>query len=187
MFADYEPGKRVGPLPEGFATRPMARDDVPALAAIRVERGDAKPEEAAKAFEWLLGRVASGDATMIVATVRDAVAGYGSVDRLAREGIPEGWYLGGVVVSPPWRRRGIGARLTRERLDWVAARAERAYYFVNAQNRASIDLHAPFGFRPIVHGVVVPGVTFRGGVGILFAADLPRGSRQDERSTSATR
>ena len=82
-------------------------------------------------------------------------------------------YLGGVVVTPTHRRQGIAARLTRARLDWIAARAERAYYFTNERNRASVDLHARFGFQELVRGLQVPGLTFVGGVGLLFGVDLP--------------
>jgi ribosomal protein S18 acetylase RimI-like enzyme len=93
-------------------------------------------------------------------------------ERLVRIGLPEGWYLGGVVVDPLQRRRGIGARLTRERLAWIAARAGQAYYFVNERNRASIDLHARLGFRELARDIRVTGLTFTGGVGLLFGLDL---------------
>jgi RimJ/RimL family protein N-acetyltransferase len=172
LFADYEPERGRGEPPDALTTRPATSADVPALAALRVERGDATESEATEFFTWLIAKAAGGGALLQVAAVDGAVAGYGAVDRLAWPGIPEGWYLGGLVVSPGRRRRGIGARLTRERVAWVAERASRAYYFVNERNRASIDLHAAFGFREVARDVRVPRVTFTGGVGLLFAVDL---------------
>ena len=84
---------------------------------------------------------------------------------------PEGWYLTGVVVDPEHRRRGVGAALTRARLQWIGRRAGAAYYFASAKNRATHDLHAPFGFEEVTRNFSVPGVTFTGG-GILFRVAL---------------
>jgi aminoglycoside 6'-N-acetyltransferase I len=71
---------------------------------------------------------------------------------------PAGHYLGGVVVAPGYRRRGIGSALTRARVEWIGARAASAYYFANEHNTASVRMHESLGFRPIgrfrsVHGV----------------------------------
>ncbi len=44
--------------------------------------------------------------------------------------------------------------------------------FANARNRASIALHAAFGFEEVTRDFEVPGVTFEGGVGVLFRAVL---------------
>jgi ribosomal protein S18 acetylase RimI-like enzyme len=176
LFADYEPERRGTPLPVGLATRPATASDVPALAALRAARDGIPEASAAANFERLLARAESGDAVVRGAWVAEALAGYGTVERLAWEGLPAGWYLGGVVVAPALRRRGIGARLTQERMEWVAERGREAFYFVNARNRASIDLHAPFGFREVARDIRVPGLTFTGGIGLLFRAELPRGS-----------
>jgi GNAT superfamily N-acetyltransferase len=43
-----------------------------------------------------------------------------------------GHYLGGVSVDPQWRRRGVAARLTAERMDWIGRRTNTAWYVVNA-------------------------------------------------------
>jgi hypothetical protein len=66
----------------------------------------------------------------------------------------------------------MGTRLTKERLEWIAARAAHAFYFVNERNRASIDLHAKHGFHEVARDVHVDGVAFTGGVGLLFRVDL---------------
>jgi GNAT superfamily N-acetyltransferase len=124
-------------------------------------------------FARLLAQAEGANALVLVAVIEGALAAYGVTERLSRARLPEGWYLGGVVVAPARRRRGIGARLTKERLDWIADRAREAYYFVNGRNRASIDLHARFGFREIVRDLRVPGITFSDGIGLLFRADLP--------------
>ena len=107
-----------------------------------------------------------------VALMDDRIVGWGkthlweSADGVA----PTGHYLGGVTVGPSSRRLGIGAALTDARLHWIWARAEAAYYFTNAQNLASIELHRSRGFAEIARASEVHGTVFDGGVGILFRA-----------------
>ena len=172
LFADYQPDVHGAPEPPGLVTRPARPDDREALVALRVERGDATPAEATTWFDRLLERVAGGTSHLLVAVLEGRVLAYGAVDRLDRFGLPTGWYLGGVMVSPGVRRRGIGRRLTRERLLWVADRSSEVWYFVNATNRASMDLHAPLGFALVDDDLRVPGLTFVGGRGHLFRAHL---------------
>jgi ribosomal protein S18 acetylase RimI-like enzyme len=172
-FADYDPLRRGSPPPDGLVSRAATPSDLPELAAIRAERDAVRVEDAAAAFERRLREAARSETAVRVALVGGRIAGYGVVGRLALPGLPEGWYLGGLVVAPAHRRRGIGARLTRERLEWIGERAREAYYFANERNRASIDLHAAFGFREIARDIRVPGVTFTDGRGLLFVADLP--------------
>ena len=85
---------------------------------------------------------------------------------------PAGYYLTGVLVAPAHRRRGIGEELTRARMSWAAGRAEEMWYFTNAGNRASLRLHEALGFAEVTRDFVFPGVTFKGGVGVLCRASL---------------
>jgi ribosomal protein S18 acetylase RimI-like enzyme len=107
---------------------------------------------------------------LYVAQAGGVVVGYGRL-RLhqAPRFDPSGYYLGGVVVDPVWRRRGIGTSLTRCRIEaaWAAG-AEIVYYFANARNEASIGMHRAFGFVELRRPFEFPGVTFEGGVGVLF-------------------
>lgn len=119
----------------------------------------------------------------MVASLAERVIGYGKVDRFvpAAEApahtAPAGWYLSGVVVMPEWRRRGIGRALTGSRLDWIAERDTRAYYFANQRNRVSIDLHRSLGFVELTRDFHHPHARFAGGVGVLFVCELrPRTS-----------
>lgn len=86
-------------------------------------------------------------------------------------GVP-GWYLAGVVVAPAARRRGLGAQLTEARLALIGKRSSTAWYFANAGKRASIAMHAGFGFTEHARGPRICGVEFGGGTGILFRLDL---------------
>lgn len=88
---------------------------------------------------------------------------------------PAGHYLGGVIVGPAWRRRGVGAELTRARLEWIWQRAERAFYFANEHNTASIELHRTMGFEPIATAPTFHGVSADNGQSqlILFEARRP--------------
>ena len=46
-----------------------------------------------------------------------------------------------------WRRRGIGAALTRARLGWVFAPADEVFYVTGADNLASLRFHSVLGFH----------------------------------------
>jgi ribosomal protein S18 acetylase RimI-like enzyme len=107
------------------------------------------------------------------------VAGFGRIRFLrpaledaAPHPAPDGWYLAGLIVAPERRRQGIGAALTRERLAWIAERADEAFYFASASNRASIALHRRFGFVEVTRTFSVPGVRFERGDGVLFRLSL---------------
>lgn len=85
---------------------------------------------------------------------------------------PAGYYLVGLAVGSECRRQGVGTALTVARLDWVGQLASQAWYFANAGNVASMRLHERLGFREVTRAFSFPGVSFAGGVGILFRADL---------------
>jgi ribosomal protein S18 acetylase RimI-like enzyme len=154
-----------------------------ALAAAR--EGD----DAARWVEVFRRRAEADPVTTFVARVAGEVAGYGSLGWLDSGSedssisapadpsggpvvAPTGWYLTGLVVDPSWRRRGVGVALTAHRLDWLRGRAEVVYYFANARNRATIDLHRRLGFEEVTRDFAIPGVAFAGGVGVLYWAQL---------------
>ena len=83
---------------------------------------------------------------------------------------PAGWYLVGVVVDETWRRRGVARLLTAERLAWIAARSDRSWFFCDADNEASLALHAEFGFEEVTRDFWFPGSNFDRAGGILLRA-----------------
>ncbi|NYJ18156.1 GNAT family N-acetyltransferase [Nesterenkonia sandarakina] len=87
-------------------------------------------------------------------------------------GSPAGHYLGGVMVTPTHRRRGVAAALTQTRLNWIWSLSDHAYYFTNEHNTASIQLHATFGFSSLGRFPAIHGATADNGASrlILFAA-----------------
>jgi ribosomal protein S18 acetylase RimI-like enzyme len=174
-WARYEPGRGGTVDPLTLDIRPAITADCAEIATISVERDR--------------GEIADGDSRcerdildqnrlLLVAATADGLAAFGRAgyweppagapDDVA----PAGWYLLGVIVRDDWRRRGIGLELTRRRLDWIRDRADAAFYFANARNRPSIDLHESLGFVEVTREFTFPGATFDGGVGILFHADL---------------
>ena len=186
LFAEQAPKpERARPIPD-LVVREALERDLEALGRIAAEREGGDPESHRTAFVTLLrDSVPAGDGRLLVAVMGDDVMGFGKVARfrhslnaeagLASDIAPEGWYLAGVVVSAEWRRRGVGDRLTASRLEWIARRATRAYYFVNARNTVSIDLHRRFGFIEVTRQFSFPGASFEGGKGILFEAELAPG------------
>jgi ribosomal protein S18 acetylase RimI-like enzyme len=163
----FEEPREGGPrLPRlAVAVRPVREEDLDALAALRAQR-EGEPHVTSRAA---LQRKLARPALFLVAEHAGERVAYASAATLdGGHRAPRGWYLTGVVVAPACRRRGVATALTRARLDWLAERTDRAYYFANTRNRVSIALHEGFGFREKTRAFTIPGVTFQGGEGILF-------------------
>jgi aminoglycoside 6'-N-acetyltransferase I len=124
--------------------------------------------------DWLRRDVEEPERRLVVAeTGRDVIA-YGRARLFEPEpdapadSAPRGYYLTGVFVLPDERRAGIGAALTRERICWIGERADDAWFFTDARNRASIELHRRSGFEEVTRRFSFPNAAFDGGDGILF-------------------
>ncbi len=174
-WAAYDPTERPGVLPVDLRIRAAEVDDCDAVAAIEASRDGSDP---VPTRDRCTAEVTDPRRMLLVAVVEGTVVGLARAGRMrspadARsDGGPDGWYLLGLIVADGWRRRGIGRAMTLQRLAWIAERADTAYYFTNARNHASIDLHRELGFveiDPDFHG---PGISFEGGRGVLCRLDL---------------
>lgn len=118
------------------------------------------------------------NALFVAADAHGEIVGYGRVSWVSRadnapaDAAPQGYYLAGMVIDERYRRRGIGARLTRERMKFIAGKADDAWYLVNKGNRASIALHVEHGFHEATRTFSFPGVILDGPGGILCHARL---------------
>jgi GNAT superfamily N-acetyltransferase len=83
---------------------------------------------------------------------------------------PAGLYLVGLVVAADRRRLGVGRAITVASTAWALEREPEVWYFANARNRASLDLHTELGYEEVTRDFEVPGLTFAGGVGVLCRA-----------------
>lgn len=148
--------------------------DLPALG----ELADAHTGAVGGWFERFADDLREPRSALFVARVDGVLAGYGRVhhftppERAPANIAPEGWYLGGLLVHPDWRGRGAGAGLTQARLAWVAERADEAWFYANARNKVSLELHAAVGFEEVTRDFSVPGLAFDGGVGVLCRCRL---------------
>jgi GNAT superfamily N-acetyltransferase len=182
IFANVDARRPDGPtfLESGGLIRAATLEDLNAAAEIAAERDGGAADRHRLAMMAFLG---ADRAQLFIAELAGDVVGFGKIAYLTAaadaHGIPEGWYLGGVVVRPSNRRRGVGRALTGGRIEWLRSRTHTVYYFASAQNEVTIDLHRPFGFVEVGRGIVVPGVSFTGGVGVLFRLDLPEFDRRD--------
>lgn len=148
-------------------------DECAALAAV------AGPDWPASDWRSALWRDVEHESHRLVVAERDgAIAGYGRA-RLFEPAAdapsdcaPAGYYLTGLYVHPDARRSGLGTALTRARLDWINGRAREAWFFANAQNHASIDLHRRLGFVEVTRSFSFPDLVFEGDEGVLFRARL---------------
>lgn len=177
LFANYQPNEH-GQRDDSIVLRHAERRDAPGMARLCAERQGSNFTEALIRFERELANpgLAGG---LFVAESENSILAYARAlfitppaDAVPNH-IPKGWYLGGVVVDPTWRRRGIGHRLTASRIAFLVTEgASELFFTVNSRNQASIDLHLEFGFREVTRDFTCPGVQFTGGVGILFRLDL---------------
>ena len=156
--------------------RDAVADDIASCAALA--RSASSKRDLADWSEALRGDLTSPGQHLSVAEAGGEIIGYGrvmlflpSADAPAGTA-PRGYYLTGMFVRPDHRRVGIGTALTRARLAWISEHDDRAWYFANARNAASIELHRRLGFREVTRDFSFPGVTFDGGVGVLFCAML---------------
>jgi ribosomal protein S18 acetylase RimI-like enzyme len=140
------------------------------------------------AAEWrdsLLRDLDDPERRLVVAERDGAIIGYGracffeSEPQAPADTAPDGYYLVGIVVDPDSRRGGVGAALTQARLDWISERANDAWFFANARNIASIELHRRFGFEEVTRHFSFPRARF-GGEGILFRLRLRQRTQPSE-------
>lgn len=186
-FAEHLPGRPTsdGPPRDPFEVRVATPEDDADLGRLV---GGTRDHRAVTAR--LRDDVVDPDRLVLVARDRvdGGLLGYGrvgflrppditSADRAPTGCAPAGWYLIGLVVDPEQRRRGIGTALTTARMRSVGDRADHVWYFTNARNRVSLELHAGLGFREMTRDFWVPGVTFDGGVGVLGRAILSTAGR----------
>jgi ribosomal protein S18 acetylase RimI-like enzyme len=195
-FAPYRPRPRSEVLPS-------APSDVLARTAVEADLGDIarllherEGGALSRHHEGVSCQFSDHERSCFhVAEHRNSVVGFGRATYFTPPAYsppnvaPEGWHLAGLVVDPRFRRRGIGLMLTRERLEWLSRRTNVVFYFANARNRATIDLHRRLGFTELTRDFSVPGVSFQGGVGVLFRLRLgpqPPSERRDHPKRGAT-
>jgi ribosomal protein S18 acetylase RimI-like enzyme len=175
-WATYRAGDPGQPALEDVEIRPAVAADCRGVAAIVHERDGVPLADAKLHCERDL---AGTDRLLLVATVGGELAGFSRAARWQRPRgklpdniAPSGWYLLGVIVRDKFRRRGLALELTRQRLEWIRERADEAYYFSNARNQPSVDLHEQLGFVEVTRDFAFPDASFEGGEGILFRVDL---------------
>lgn len=171
-----------------FRVRPAEAGDVAGCAALACLHSGGEPPEVARRLGRELGRA---ERELLVACAggdgAGPVVGYGRITWFTSGGAggeaPSGAYLGGLVVFPAHRGRGIGTALTVARMRTVFEDhgEDCVWYFTNARNRASIALHERLGFREVTRDFWYPGVTFEGGTGVLFRAPTPTGGPESGR------
>jgi ribosomal protein S18 acetylase RimI-like enzyme len=184
-FVRYDaavPSPRLDPATG--TVRAAKLDDVAELARLAVAENRRSPSDGRGSIslefwsELFANNLDRDDRHVTVVDAATGLLGYGRTGWFAPAAdappntAPAGWYLTGLSVDPAWRRRGIARALTEARLDWVAARADEAWYFANATNRVSLGLHASVGFVEVTRDFTFPGIDFAGGAGVLCCVDL---------------
>jgi ribosomal protein S18 acetylase RimI-like enzyme len=172
MFATYQP-ESSSQTPIDGIVREATDGDVESCLRIMMAREAGSQVQGRARLRQCIESDADG---FFVAEVDGRVAGFGRVQLFTPPPeaplnvVPLGWYLIGVMVDSRWRRRGLGDALTVARLGCVQQRANEVWYFANARNQASVDLHSKYGFVEVTRDFTVADVTFDDGMGtgILF-------------------
>ncbi len=181
IFAKYaarEPSVSHTVASHSVHVRRLWLRDLESVAEILQERNGGRLEDHVERLSGALRPRSKHKNLHLVAAIRGKLVGYGRAsyfdppDDAPANVAPAGWYLTGVNVREEYRRLGVASELTQKRLEWLRTRADDVYYFANARNRASIDLHARLGFNEVTKDFWFPGVSFTGGVGILFRLRL---------------
>lgn len=178
LFAEYLPNapkmNNKFPLPN-LIIRPAEESDALQLAQLCVSRNGGSPKEYLQKFKKEISNIDVHAINMLlVAEFHEKIIGFARAKYFnppknsPKNTAPEGWYLNGIIIKPEYRRLGIASRLTEQRLQRLTNKTSDVFYFANAKNAASIDLHEKFGFQEVTRDFIFPGVTFEGGVGILF-------------------
>ncbi|MFP5417066.1 MAG: N-acetyltransferase family protein [Actinomycetes bacterium] len=168
LIAPFAPDAHGVPLPDAVV-RLADRVDLCRTGALSAQREGGDPAEWTAQHER---RFDDERHTLVVAEYRGEIIGYGWLSWLTPtadggRNAPDGWYLSGVVVSPDFRRRGLGRRLTQARIEWALAHGGAVHYVVAARNHASRTLHSSLGFQEITTDFTLPGVVFGNNDGIL--------------------
>lgn len=160
----------VGSLSKHTLIRAATLTDAPSMAEKSHDGG-----ASSSAVPGYVGAMKDPDRLVLVAEASGQVVGWAKTHVWDHADGPAlaGHYLGGVTVDPRWRRQGIAARLTQERLDWIWTRNHEAWCVVNAENIASIELHRAVGFVQVAAGARFHTTIFAGGRGLLLRAERP--------------
>jgi ribosomal protein S18 acetylase RimI-like enzyme len=162
------------------AVRPGKPSDIEACVelAILSSAGEGVGTDAAFWYGALARDVEELERHLVVAMSDNEIVGYARAHLFEPEPdapsdrVPRGYYLLGLFVLPSHRRLGLGSTLTSARLRWIGERASEAWFFSNARNTASIELHGRLGFTEVTRSFSFPGLAFEGGEGVLFRLQL---------------
>jgi ribosomal-protein-alanine N-acetyltransferase len=128
-------------MDERYRIRPASPADAPALSAIE-RRCFSDPWSSAGFREAI---AVPGGFGLIVERPGPVIAGY----LLGRQACSEGEVLN-LAVDPPERRRGLGAALLREGLEYLTRQGvEQVFLEVRESNQAALRLYQSHGFRVV--------------------------------------
>lgn len=169
-YAAYDPGAQRTGAQLDAVIRPATHEDVAELTSINITVVVRTAEDWTAAID----KTVQGERLLLVAVIDGRIGGFAQAHGLDEdpEGhAPAGIFLTGVTVLPQHRRAGLARAFTSARLDWIAERADEAWYFAAVENAASIRMHEAFGFVEVSRGPSIHGVTFET-EGVLFRLDL---------------
>ena len=171
-FAKFNPNVKNEQLSD-ISIREVKKSDYKEIAKIVWERDEKKGliSDYNERFKKEFKKLGSANWYMHVAIHENKIVGYGRLVKITEViGIPGplGWYLMGITVSHNYRRKGIGEKLTKFRLEFAAKLCSEIYFVCNAQNETSIYIHEKLGFQKILKGKGFFNILFDQGLGYIY-------------------
>lgn len=166
-YAPYDPGARRSGAPLDAVLRPVTYADIDNLAEIDIT----VVVRTAEGWAAAIAKTLRGERLLLVADMDGTIGAFAQAHHLDEHPVdhaPGGYYLTGVTVLPPYRRAGLARDFTVARLEWIAERADEAWYFAAAANAASIRLHEQLAFIEVSRAPSIHGVEFGADHGVLF-------------------
>jgi len=148
---------RMGGMSDEVTVRRARREDCEGILAIynhavlhTTASYDYEPRSLAQRLEWFDAHERDGYAVWVAEHASDGVVGWAALNRFHDRVGYRFTAENSVYVAEPWRGRGVGARLLGPLMDAAQSMGLRAVLAViDAQNEASIRLHARFGFERV--------------------------------------
>lgn len=142
-----------------FTIRPALRSDVPAILEIyndavlnTTASADYKVRSLESRYEWFDEHAREGYPVFVAENAEGVVVGWSSLSRYQERYGYRFSTENSIYVHPEWRGRGVGKRLMPPLIESAQTMGLHAILAgISADNEASLNLHAQFGFVKVAH------------------------------------
>lgn len=142
-----------------FTIRPALRSDVPAILEIyndavlnTTASADYEPRSLESRYEWFDEHAREGYPVFVAEHAAGVVVGWSSLNRHKERYGYRFSTENSIYIHPEWRGRGVGKMLMPPLIEAAQRMGLHAILAgISADNQASLNLHAQFGFVKVAH------------------------------------